>query len=61
MAIVGDNGAGKTTLINLIMGLYSHYSGSILLDGVEIEKYKKYNERTIFSAYLRITGYMRIP
>lgn len=48
VAIVGDNGAGKTTLINLIMGLYSHYSGSILLDGVEIEKYKKIQRKDYF-------------
>ena len=48
VGLLGPNGAGKTTLINLIMGLYSHYSGSILLDGVEIEKYKKIQRKDYF-------------
>jgi simple sugar transport system ATP-binding protein len=31
--ILGDNGAGKSTLIKIICGLYSHDSGSYLIDG----------------------------
>ncbi len=32
-AIVGENGAGKSTLIKIFSGIYSDYTGEILLDG----------------------------
>ena len=36
VAIVGPTGSGKSSLIKLLLGLYDGYSGSILLDGKEL-------------------------
>jgi branched-chain amino acid transport system ATP-binding protein len=36
LGLIGPNGAGKTTLFNCISNFYTHYSGRILLDGVNI-------------------------
>ena len=36
-AVIGPNGAGKTTLFNLITGIYTPTTGSILLDGQTIQ------------------------
>ena len=37
VALVGPNGAGKTALLNAICGIYRPLSGTILLDGREIQ------------------------
>ena len=36
-ALLGENGAGKSTLIKVITGVYKKDTGSILLQGKEIE------------------------
>jgi len=41
VVILGPSGAGKTTVLNLLGGMDSPSSGSILVDGKEINKYKK--------------------
>ncbi|MEO6347755.1 MAG: ABC transporter ATP-binding protein [Aquaticitalea sp.] len=41
MAFVGQNGAGKTTLTKLLLRFYEPTSGKILLDGININRFKK--------------------
>lgn len=38
-ALVGPSGSGKSTIIQLIERFYNPESGSITLDGVELDKY----------------------
>ena len=35
-ALVGASGAGKSTILNLLMGAYDSYDGSITVDGTEL-------------------------
>lgn len=49
MAIVGRNGSGKTTMIKLLCKLYEPTEGRILLNGVDIRKFKEDEYRKLFS------------
>jgi ATP-binding cassette subfamily B protein len=40
MAIVGSTGSGKTTIINILNRFYDLKSGSVCIDGVNIEEYE---------------------
>lgn len=40
MAVVGENGSGKTTFIKLLCRLYDPTEGQILLNGIDIRKYR---------------------
>ncbi len=49
LAVVGLNGAGKTTFIKLLLRLYDVTEGEILLNGVDIRRYKKSDYYNLFA------------
>ncbi len=49
LAIVGMNGSGKTTMIKLLCRLYDPDEGEILLNGVDIRKFKQDEYSRLFS------------
>lgn len=49
LAIVGMNGSGKTTMIKLLCRLYDPDKGEILLNGVDIRKFKQEEYSRLFS------------
>ena len=46
IAIIGATGAGKTTIVKLLMRFYDIDSGSIKIDGVDIDEYDKHSLRS---------------
>ena len=48
LAFVGQNGAGKTTLTKLLLRFYEPTSGEILLDGININRFKKADYQAFF-------------
>ncbi|MBR5514609.1 MAG: ABC transporter ATP-binding protein, partial [Clostridia bacterium] len=55
IAIVGKTGSGKTTIVNLLTRFYDIDSGSILLDGVDINSYTKASLRKSIGIVLQDT------
>ena len=55
IAIVGPTGAGKTTMIKLLMRFYNVNDGSILVDGKNINDFKRSDLRHIFGMVLQDT------
>lgn len=53
--VVGKNGAGKSTLIKLLLRLYDHYDGKILINGINLKNidYSNYIKRisVVFQDY----------
>ncbi len=49
LAIVGENGSGKTTFIKLLCRLYDPTEGVILLNGIDITKYRYQEYMSLFS------------
>lgn len=41
VALIGSTGSGKTTLVNLLPRFYEYTDGSLLLDGVELNRYPR--------------------
>lgn len=55
VAIVGPTGCGKTTVINLLMRFYDVNSGSIKIDGVDIQSMTRKSLRGSFGMVLQET------
>lgn len=55
VAIVGPTGAGKTTIVKLLMRFYDFNSGSILVDGTNIQKISRKDLRSKFGMVLQDT------
>jgi ATP-binding cassette subfamily B protein len=53
VGIVGATGAGKTTLLNLLMRFYDPSKGTVLLDGIGIQKYRIADLRRQFGVVLQ--------
>lgn len=49
MAVVGENGSGKTTFIKLLCRLYDPTEGKILLNGIDITRYRYQEYIALFS------------
>ncbi len=50
IALVGVNGAGKTTIVKLLCGFYQPDAGEILIDGIDINRFRKKDLYSLFSA-----------
>ena len=53
VGIVGASGAGKTTLLNLLMRFYDPQEGTVVLDGIDIRKYRIADLRRQFGVVLQ--------
>ena len=53
IAIIGETGAGKTTIVKLLMRFYDVDSGSIKIDGTDIEEYDKHSLRSLVGMVLQ--------
>lgn len=49
LAVVGQNGAGKTTFIKLLLRLYEVCEGEILLNGININRFRRDEYYKLFS------------
>ncbi|MEJ2756914.1 MAG: ABC transporter ATP-binding protein [Anaerolineales bacterium] len=55
IAIVGPTGAGKTTIVKLLMRFYDVQEGAILVDGYNIQDFKRNDLRRKFAMVLQDT------
>lgn len=61
LAVVGRNGSGKTTFIKLLCRLYDPTEGVILLNGIDIRKYRYEDYRQIFSVVFQDFQLLALP
>ena len=61
LAIVGENGSGKSTFIKLLCRLYDPTEGEILLNGINIKKYKYKEYMSVFSVVFQDFKLFALP
>ena len=61
LAVVGQNGSGKTTFIKLLCRLYDPTEGKILLNGIDIRKYRYDDYMQIFSVVFQDFKLLSLP
>jgi ATP-binding cassette subfamily B protein len=61
LAVVGMNGSGKTTFIKLLCRLYDPTEGEILLNGINIKKYRYEDYINVFSVVFQDFQLMALP
>lgn len=61
LAVVGMNGSGKTTFIKLLCRLYDPTEGQILLNGIDIRKYRYDDYMDIFSVVFQDFKLLSLP
>ena len=61
LAVVGRNGSGKTTFIKLLCRLYDPTEGVILLNGIDIRKYRYDEYMDIFSVVFQDFRLLALP
>ena len=61
LAVVGMNGSGKTTFIKLLCRLYDPTEGQILLNGIDIRKYRYDDYISIFSVVFQDFKLFSLP
>ncbi len=61
LAVVGQNGSGKTTFIKLLCRLYDPTEGEILLNGIDIRKYRYDDYIQIFSVVFQDFQLFALP
>ncbi len=60
-ALVGPTGAGKTSVISLIARFYDPLSGTVMIDGTDIRRYRQKSLRQQISFVLQETMLFRAP
>lgn len=61
LAIVGENGSGKTTFIKLLCRLYDPTEGKILLNGIDITRYRYEEYFSLFSVVFQDYSLFAFP
>jgi phospholipid/cholesterol/gamma-HCH transport system ATP-binding protein len=45
--IIGESGSGKTTLLKILVGLYKNDNGSVLFDGIDVNKMTRKGRKSL--------------